>query len=58
MLEAQAIADEDAENCRKIGEFGNTLIKDGANIETHCNAGWLAFVDYGSALIPYLCSTP
>ncbi len=52
MLEAQAIADEDAENCRKIGEFGNTLIKDGYSIETHCNAGWLAFVDYGSALSP------
>ncbi len=52
MLEAQAIADEDAENCRKIGELGNTLIKDGHSIETHCNAGWLAFVDYGSALSP------
>lgn len=52
LLEAQAIADEDAENCRKIGEFGNSLIKDGDAIETHCNAGWLAFVDYGSALSP------
>lgn len=52
LLEAQAIADEDAENCRKIGDFGNTLIKEGMNIETHCNAGWLAFVDYGSALSP------
>ncbi len=50
--EAQAIADEDADNCKKIGEFGNALIKDGFNIETHCNAGWLAFVDYGSALSP------
>jgi S-methyl-5-thioribose-1-phosphate isomerase len=28
------------------------LIKDGARLETHCNAGWLAFVDYGSALSP------
>ena len=50
--EAQKIADEDVENCRKIGEIGSSLIKDGANIETHCNAGWLAFVDYGSALSP------
>jgi S-methyl-5-thioribose-1-phosphate isomerase len=36
----------------KIGEFGNSLIKDGARILTHCNAGWLGFVDYGSALSP------
>lgn len=50
--EAQKIADEDSENCRKIGEYGNELIKDGYRIETHCNAGWLAFVDYGSALSP------
>ena len=50
--EGQKIADEDAEACKKIGELGNDLIKDGANIETHCNAGWLAFVDYGSALSP------
>ncbi len=50
--EAQMIADEDADNCQKIGEIGNELIKDGYNIETHCNAGWLAFVDYGSALAP------
>ncbi|MFA5104542.1 MAG: S-methyl-5-thioribose-1-phosphate isomerase [Candidatus Margulisiibacteriota bacterium] len=50
--EAQAIADEDAENCRIIGEHGKQLIKDGMVIETHCNAGWLAFVDWGSALSP------
>lgn len=50
--EAQKIADEDAESSRKIGEFGNRLIKNGARIETHCNAGWLAFVDYGTALAP------
>jgi len=50
--ESQSIADEDAENCRMIGEHGNKLIKSGFNIETHCNAGWLAFVDYGSALSP------
>ena len=52
VVEAQKIADEDAANCKKIGEFGNELIKDGMRIETHCNAGWLAFVDYGSALSP------
>lgn len=50
--EAQLIADEDTQSCKKIGEFGNTLIKNGMQIETHCNAGWLAFVDYGSALSP------
>ena len=50
--EAQKIADEDAQACKKIGELGNSLIQDGWNIETHCNAGWLAFVDYGSALSP------
>ncbi|MCK4533248.1 S-methyl-5-thioribose-1-phosphate isomerase, partial [bacterium] len=51
-LTAQKFADEDAAACRKIGEYGNTLIKDNYNIETHCNAGWLACVDYGSALSP------
>lgn len=52
IAEAQAIADEDASFCKRIGEFGNELIKDGMSIETHCNAGWLAFVDYGSAISP------
>jgi methylthioribose-1-phosphate isomerase len=57
---ARAIADEDADFCRRIGEHGLALIKEiserknGApvNILTHCNAGWLAFVDYGSATAP------
>ena len=49
---AQSVADKDSEDCRKIGEFGEPLINDGFRIETHCNAGWLAFVDYGSALSP------
>lgn len=57
---AHAIADEDADCCRRIGEHGKALIaaisqhKGGApvNVLTHCNAGWLAFVDYGSALAP------
>ena len=57
---AGELADEDAEFCRRIGEHGLELIreiseqKNGApvNILTHCNAGWLAFVDYGSATAP------
>ena len=57
---ACAIADEDAEFCRRIGEHGKELIRqiskkkggDTVNILTHCNAGWLAFVDYGSATAP------
>jgi methylthioribose-1-phosphate isomerase len=56
IAEAQAIADEDANASQKIGEFGNELIKDGYGIATHCNAGWLAFVDYGTALSPIYAS--
>ena len=52
VAEAQKIAEQDAEASRKIGEIGSALIKDGDKIETHCNAGWLAFVDYGTALAP------
>ncbi len=50
--EAQKIAKDDEEACRKIGEYGNNLINNGMRILTHCNAGWLAFVDNGSALSP------
>ena len=50
--EAQDIAQADVDNCKRIGEVGNKLIKKGARILTHCNAGWLAFVDFGSALSP------
>ncbi len=57
---AKAIADEDAEACRNIGLHGVSLIEEiskkkhgePVNILTHCNAGWLAFVDYGSATAP------
>jgi methylthioribose-1-phosphate isomerase len=57
---AQEIADEDADFCRRIGEHGLSLIaeisrrKNGepVNVLTHCNAGWLAFVDYGTATAP------
>ena len=38
--------------CKKIGEFGNDLIKNESKILTHCNAGALATVDYGTALAP------
>ncbi len=41
------------DSCRKIGEHGASLIKDGMNILTHCNAGALATVDYGTALAPF-----
>ncbi|MCL2209119.1 MAG: S-methyl-5-thioribose-1-phosphate isomerase [Treponema sp.] len=60
LKQAQEIADEDAESCRQIGLHGLDIIKqiskkkkgETVNILTHCNAGWLAFVDYGSALSP------
>jgi len=52
--EAQKIADETSESGKKIGNFGNELIKDGFGILTHCNAGSLALVEYGSALAPII----
>jgi S-methyl-5-thioribose-1-phosphate isomerase len=52
VIEAERLADENAEEGRLMGSFGNQLIQSGMRIETHCNAGWLAFVDYGSALAP------
>jgi methylthioribose-1-phosphate isomerase len=58
--EALAIADDDAETCRMIGQNGLPLLQEIAarkpgetvNVLTHCNAGWLATVDYGTALSP------
>jgi methylthioribose-1-phosphate isomerase len=50
--EAVKIRDEDIWVCRSIGEYGLTLIKDGDGILTHCNAGQLATVKYGTALAP------
>lgn len=50
--EALKIYNEDIETCKKIGIYGDTLIKDGASILTHCNAGSLAAVRYGTALAP------
>ena len=49
---AQEYADLSAEVCRQIGEHGNKLIKNNQNILTHCNAGALACVDFGTALSP------
>jgi methylthioribose-1-phosphate isomerase len=53
---AQALADESAACCRRIGEHGAALVPDGARVLTHCNAGWLATVDYGTALAPVYAS--
>ena len=50
--EALAIRDEDIEVCRKIGEHGLRLLKRGQGILTHCNAGHLACVRYGTAPAP------
>jgi methylthioribose-1-phosphate isomerase len=58
--EAENIADEDAAACQAIGQHGLALIQAIAakklgqvvNVLTHCNAGWLAFVDHGSATAP------
>jgi methylthioribose-1-phosphate isomerase len=58
--EAAAIAEEDVAACRAIGEHGADIIerihrrKSGAPVDilTHCNAGWLATVDWGTALAP------
>jgi methylthioribose-1-phosphate isomerase len=57
--EAKLIADEDAAQCEAIGDHGAPLIAEIAartgrrvNLLTHCNAGWLATVDWGTALAP------
>jgi methylthioribose-1-phosphate isomerase len=58
--EASEICDEDVETCRRIGEHGLSLLREAAakkhgatlNVLTHCNAGWLACVDWGTALAP------
>ena len=58
--EAAAICDEDVETCRAIGAHGLKILRNAAakkagavlNILTHCNAGWLACVDWGTALAP------
>ena len=50
--EAQAIYNEDVKMCQEIGKHGESLIKDGSGILTHCNAGALATAGQGTALSP------
>ena len=60
LKEALEVVEEEADNCRRIGKFGSSLIeeiwdrKNGepVNILTHCNAGWLACIEYGTATAP------
>jgi methylthioribose-1-phosphate isomerase len=57
---AARICDDDVEICRRIGEYGLDRLREAAdrkregavNVLTHCNAGWLATVDWGTALAP------
>jgi methylthioribose-1-phosphate isomerase len=50
LTEARAIHEEDREMCRAIGRHGAAILRDGAGVLTHCNAGGLATSDYGTAL--------
>ncbi len=50
--EAEKIRVEDEHSCRKMGEYGLTLLKRGMGILTHCNAGTLATAKYGTSLSP------
>jgi methylthioribose-1-phosphate isomerase len=50
LAEAQALADEDVEINKRLGEHGATCVRDGDTILHHCNTGALATVDYGTAL--------
>ena len=59
--EAARVADEDADTCERLGGHGAALIAEAwertgrsraVNVLTHCNAGWLATVDWGTALAP------
>ncbi len=60
LTEALEVVEEEAVNCQKIGEYGLSIIKEIAekkngepvNILTHCNAGWLACIEYGTATAP------
>lgn len=52
IAEAHKIKEEDAQTCRKIGEYGLTLLEDHMTVLTHCNAGALATAQYGTALAP------
>ncbi len=52
VTESIRLSDEDVQAAKRIGEAGADLIADGARVLTHCNAGWLAFADWGTALSP------
>jgi methylthioribose-1-phosphate isomerase len=52
MAAAEEFANEDVTHCEAIGRHGAGLIRNGMKILTHCNAGWLAFVDVGTATAP------
>src|SRR4051812_21219976 len=49
---AEEFANHDVQHCEAIGRHGAKLIRSGMKVLTHCNAGWLAFVDIGSATAP------
>lgn len=49
---AEEFANADVTHCEAIGRHGAPLIRDGMRVLTHCNAGWLAFVDVGTATAP------
>ncbi len=52
VVAARQFAQSSVEECRALGTRGAGLIRSGSRLLTHCNAGWLAFVDYGSATAP------
>ena len=52
MAVAQALADENVAAGKAIGRHGAELLPDGTRMLTHCNAGWLGCVDWGTALAP------
>jgi len=49
---AEEFAGDDVRHCEEIGRHGARLIRNGMKVLTHCNAGWLAFVDIGTATAP------
>jgi len=49
---AEQFAQRNVEECQSVGRYGARLIRSGMRVLTHCNAGWLAFVDFGSATAP------
>jgi methylthioribose-1-phosphate isomerase len=54
--EARAIQREDQAACERMGELGAELLRDGASVLTHCNAGALATAGIGTALAPIYCA--